>query len=59
MLTVGTEVRDPRSDAPAGRLGTVVEVLTNPACLMRTLVVVWQDGESEEVEEILFGPLDD
>lgn len=59
MLTVGTEVRDPRPGASGGRVGTVVEVVTNPACLMRTVVVSWDDGEIEELEEILFGPLED
>ena len=59
MLTIGSDVLDPRPNAAAGRVGTVVEVVTNPACLMRTLVVRWQDGETEEVEEIVFGPLDD
>lgn len=57
-MTVGDEVRDPR--IPDGeRRGVVLEVRRNPACHMRVVVVSWQDGEEEELEEIEFGPLND
>ncbi len=59
MLSVGDQVTDPRPGASQGRVGTVLEVTRNPACLMRTLTVSWPDGEMEDVEETLFGPLDD
>lgn len=58
MIGIGDRVRDPRPAAEE-RLGTVLEVRGNPACLMRAVVVRWQDGEEEELEEIVFGPLDD
>lgn len=51
----GDRVRHPRDS----REGLVLRVLVNPACLMRTLVVRWQDGTVEEVEELEFGPLED
>jgi len=41
------------------RAGQVIAVHVNPACLMRALVVRWSDGETEEIEEIEFGPLND
>ncbi|MCL6547282.1 MAG: hypothetical protein K6T30_00060 [Alicyclobacillus sp.] len=41
------------------RTGTVVEIHTNPACLLRTLDIEWEDGTYEEVEELEFGPMDD
>ncbi|MHB1505451.1 MAG: hypothetical protein ACYCO4_03160 [Sulfobacillus sp.] len=59
MLNAGDQVTDPRPGATWGRLGTVLEVTRNPACLMRTLTVSWLDGETEDVEETLFGPLED
>ncbi len=59
MLKPGDTVRDPRPGVQPGREGEVIQVLTNPACLMRTVAVAWSDGESEEVEETLFGPLND
>lgn len=39
--------------------GEVRDILTNPACLIRTLVITWQSGESEEMSELEFGPLED
>lgn len=55
----GEVVVDPRADG-VGRLGMVLQVRRNPACLMRTLVVRWNDTfVIEELEEIEFGPLED
>ena len=43
-----------------GRKGRVLEIRTNPACLMRYLVIEWTDThEIEEVEQIMFGALED
>ena len=42
-----------------GQTGTVVRTGQNPACLMRWVVVRWEDGEEEELEAIEFGPLED
>ncbi|MCF8564069.1 hypothetical protein LLE49_04865 [Alicyclobacillus tolerans] len=39
--------------------GTVRSVHQNPACLLRSLIVEWEDGEVEEIDELDFGPLDD
>lgn len=57
-IGIGEEVNDPRRP-PGERPGVVLDVRKNPACHMRVLVVRWQDGEEEELEEIEFGPLDD
>lgn len=55
----GDWVFDPRL-ATSQREGRVLRVLRNPACLMRVLVVQWNDtGLAEELEEIEFGPLED
>lgn len=56
----GNKVFDPRL-AGQQREGTVINVRTNPACLMRTLVIQWHDSRDsvEELEEIEFGPLED
>jgi hypothetical protein len=56
----GNRVFDPRMPDQQ-REGTVIDVRTNPACLMRTLVVHWHDDQEgiEELEEIEFGPLED
>ncbi|PSR21947.1 MAG: hypothetical protein C7B45_08625 [Sulfobacillus acidophilus] len=56
----GNSVFDPRVP-DLKREGTVIHVLTNPACLMRTLIIQWHDeqGRIEEMEEIEFGPLED
>jgi hypothetical protein len=53
-------VFDPRLPDQS-RTGTVIRVRTNPACLMRSLVVQWHDDVNrlEELEEIEFGPLED
>ncbi len=39
--------------------GEVVDIYTNPACLLRTLVIKWESGDTEELSELEFGPLDD
>ncbi len=59
-IEVGDIVMDPR-DAQSVRRGTVREVIRNPACLMRTLVVEWHDpiAITEELAELEFGPLED
>lgn len=56
----GDMLVDPRAESRK-RLGTVVEVIRNPACLMRTLVIEWHDSIAvlEEIPEIEFGPLED
>ncbi len=54
-IRLGDRVRHPVS----ARTGEVQEIHQNPACLMRTLVVKWDDGELEELEELEFGPLED
>ena len=41
------------------RSGVVLDIRRNPACLMRHLVILWDDGSEEELEEIEFGPLED
>lgn len=57
-IQLGTTVRDPRDPS---RCGTVVGIHTNPACLMRSLEIRWEDAgaDIEELEEIEFGPLED
>jgi hypothetical protein len=54
VIAVGDAVQHPND----GRKGVVLDVITSPACLMRFLVVRWEDGETEELEEWQFGPLD-
>lgn len=54
-IHVGSQVQHP----VLKREGKVVDIHTNPACLLRQLVVEWDDGEIEEVEELEFGPLED
>jgi hypothetical protein len=54
VIAVGDTVRHPDD----GRKGVVLDVITNPACLMRYLVVRWENGETEELEEWRFGQLD-
>lgn len=55
----GDMVTDPRTPG-IHRPGRVIRVRRNPACLMRVLVVRWDDSElEEELEETEFGPLDD
>lgn len=57
-IQVGDQVRDPRFSDP--RTGEVIEVIRNPACLMRTLVIQWADDLTvDELQEIEFGPLED
>jgi hypothetical protein len=58
-IEVGSSVHDPRPEAPSERKGLVVEVRRNPACQLRSLVVLWSDGEEEELLETEFGPLED
>ncbi len=59
-IRAGSMVFDPRLPDQS-RTGTVIRVRTNPACLMRSLVVQWHDDVNrlEELEEIEFGPLED
>lgn len=52
---IGEKVTHPTE----AREGTVLEIRTNPACLMRHLLVEWENGETEEIEELEFGPLED
>jgi len=55
----GDMVTDPRTPG-VYRPGRVIHVRRNPACLMRVLVIRWDDCEpEEELEEIEFGPLED
>lgn len=58
-IEAGGRVSDPRQPDATIREGTVLTVERNPACLMRTVIVQWDDGEVEELEEIAFGPLED
>jgi hypothetical protein len=64
-IQAGDTVQDPRVSDRV-RLGRVLKVRTNPACLMRVLLIRWEDGadldgpgDEEELEEIAFGSLDD
>lgn len=52
---IGDQVTHPQN----GQIGEVIDILTNPACLMRTLVIHWVSGDTEELAELEFGPLDD
>jgi hypothetical protein len=52
---IGDRVKHPVSENE----GVVTDIYTNPACFMRTLVVKWDGGALEEIEEIEFGPLED
>ncbi|MCL6443802.1 MAG: hypothetical protein K6T83_10175 [Alicyclobacillus sp.] len=52
---IGDCVKHPDRDEQ----GEVVDIRTNPACLLRTLVIKWESGETEELSELEFGPLDD
>lgn len=52
---IGDHVTHPES----GQHGEVIDILTNPACLLRTLVITWEHGETDELSELEFGPLDD
>lgn len=54
-LKIGDEVEHPMTQ----QKGSIFDILTNPACLIRTLVIRWKDGTVEEVEELEFGPLED
>lgn len=62
-LEIGSVVVDPRDRGPERRVGRVVAIRTNPACLMRVLAIEWADCDGgaaeEELEEIEFGPLED
>ena len=61
-LHIGDRVVDPRN-IRLTRVGRVVAIRSNPACLMREIVVHWEDArdaqEQESLDEIEFGPLDD
>lgn len=52
---IGDQVTHPESR----KQGRIIEILKNPACLLRTLVITWETGETEELSELEFGPLDD
>lgn len=52
-------VRDRVVHPDDGHLGAVLEVLTHPACLMRSLVSLRDSGDEEERPELDFGLLDD
>lgn len=52
---IGDRVKHPSMD----KEGEILEIKTNPACLLRQFVVQWADGEEEELEELDFGPLED
>ncbi|PSR32460.1 MAG: hypothetical protein C7B46_14160 [Sulfobacillus benefaciens] len=56
----GDTVTDPR-EPHKGRKGCVMRVRTNPACLMRSLEIRWENAPDilEELEELEFGPLED
>lgn len=53
------QVGDYVNHPDTGERGEVIRILTNPACLIRTLVITWNNGATEEWSELEFGPLDD
>lgn len=53
--SIGDNVTHPET----GAQGKIIAILTNPACLLRTLVIKWANGETEELSELEFGTLDD
>ena len=54
-IHIGDRVCHPTTE----RTGEVADIHESYACLMRTLVVKWDDGQVEELEELEFGPLED
>lgn len=54
-LKVGDEVNHPVTQ----QKGKVLDIHVNPACLIRTLDIRWEDGTEEEMDELEFGPLED
>ncbi len=56
---VRKQIGDVVTHPQTGEQGEVREVVTNPACLLRTLVIAWQSGGVEEMDELEFGPLED
>lgn len=58
-LAIGEQVRDPRQPADTARTGVILDIETHPACRMRGIVVQWETGEIETLEEEEFGPLED
>jgi hypothetical protein len=58
-VSVGDKVIDPR-DPECRRAGKVVKIHENPACLMRSFEIQWEDNpfRIEELEAIEFGDLD-
>ena len=54
-LKPGDRVRHPDRNLD----GKVIDIQSNPACLLRTLVVTWENGETEEWSELEFGPIED
>lgn len=59
VIFVRKQIGDVVTHPETGEQGEVQEILTNPACLLRTLVISWQSGEMEEMDELEFGPLED
>lgn len=45
---IGDRVVHPREGKP----GVIMDILTNPACLLRTLVIQWDSREIGEWEEV-------
>jgi hypothetical protein len=54
-LKIGDYVNHPQ----ANKQGMIINIYQNPACFLRLLVIRWEDGEIEEIEELEFGPLED
>ena len=54
-LKIGDSVTHPTTN----RTGRIIDIYQNPACFMRLLVIQWENGEIEELEELEFGPLED
>lgn len=52
---IGSRVTHPEQ----GVGGTVIDIHQNPACLIRGLVIAWDDGTQDEWDETEFGPLED
>lgn len=59
-ISEGDWVADPR-DPERKRIGKVVKVHENPACLMRSFEIRWTDNpfRIEELDALQFGDLDE
>lgn len=55
-FSAGNRVTHP---SESGKEGIILAVRRNPACLMRSVEIRWDDGSDEEIEEIAWGPLED